>query len=105
MKPLPPLALALAAVAIIVVVAPARAEDADRGKELALRWCVACHVVEGETPGGDAGPPFASLVNTLGRSEDDLRGWLSDPHPPMPDLNLSSIEIDDIIAYIATLRN
>ena len=95
-------ALALAAPAVAPAIVSA--EDAERGKALSLRWCVACHVVEEETPGGDAGPAFASVVNQLGRSDDELRVWLSEPHPPMPDLNLSSIEIDDIIAYIASLR-
>ena len=84
---------------------PALAADAERGRELALRWCVACHVVDEKEPGGDAGPAFASVVNRLGRTEDELRGWLSDPHPPMPDMNLSAVEIDDILAYILSLRH
>ena len=95
----------LGALALSTLAAPAFAEDANRGRELTLRWCVACHVVEEETPGGDAGPSFASVVNRLGRTDEELRVWLSDPHPPMPEMNLSSIEIDDIIAHIATLRN
>jgi len=35
---------------------------------------------------------------------DQLRTFLSHPHPPMPDLSLTRAEIDDLIEYIATLR-
>ncbi len=78
--------------------------DAERGRELALRWCASCHVVDADAPGGDAGPAFATLVNRLGRTEEELRVWLSDPHPPMPEMNLSGVEIDDILAHILSLK-
>ena len=97
--------LMLGALALSTLAAPAMAEDANRGRELTLRWCVACHVVDEATQGGDAGPAFASLVNRMGRTDAELRVWLSAPHPPMPEMNLSSLEIDDIIAHLATLRN
>lgn len=77
----------------------------ERGEALALRWCTACHVVSENEPGGDAGPAFTALMRNDTRSEFDLREWLFQPHPPMPDLNLTAEEIDDLIAYIRTVQN
>lgn len=91
--------LALAA-ALSGLAAPAAA-DAERGAELARRWCTPCHVVAPDEPGGDAGPSFMAM--RVGRSEPGLRAWLFRPHPPMPDLNLAADEIEAILAYIRAL--
>jgi mono/diheme cytochrome c family protein len=32
-----------------------------------------------------------------------VRAWLADPHPPMPNFNLSRQQIDDIVAYLDSL--
>lgn len=77
------------------------ADDAARGEALALRWCTDCHVVASDEPGGDAGPAFQTL--SLERTEPGLRAWLFQPHPPMPDLNLTADEVDAIMAYIRSL--
>ena len=37
-------------------------------------------------------------------SADQLRTFLAKPHGAMPDLALSRAEIDDLIAYIESLR-
>lgn len=74
--------------------------DPERGGELARRWCVACHVVEEGGSGADAGPAFATLGD---RSEAQIRGWVSAPHPAMPDLQISGPDIDDIAAYIRSI--
>ena len=76
--------------------------DADVGRELARRWCTACHVVDREGTGTDAGPPLPSLLAGK-RSAEEIEGWLADPHPPMPNLDLSRQEIDDIMAYLQSL--
>lgn len=93
--------LVLAALALLVPFT-ANADEAERGRALALRWCTACHVVAPDRAGGDVGPAFETLTR---RSEDGLRAWLFAPHPPMPDLNLTAGEIDAILAYIRTLRS
>ena len=94
-----------ALLALGLLVAPALADAADprveRGAALAERWCTPCHVVAPGSPGGDAGPPFTAM--RVGRSEPGLRAWLFQPHPPMPDLELTGDEIDAILAYIRTL--
>jgi hypothetical protein len=33
-----------------------------------------------------------------------LGNWLTEPHPPMPNLNLTRLEIRDLAGYIFSLR-
>ncbi len=101
---IPPTARVPRLAALIFVSAPllaaagaAQAADPDRGRALAARWCVSCHVVAPDTPGADAGPAFETLGD---RTEDQLRLWIADPHPPMPDMQISGPDIDDIVAHI-----
>jgi mono/diheme cytochrome c family protein len=56
------------------------------------------------TGGSDAAPPFESIANNPLVTEEGLRAWLADPHPPMPKFDLTRTEIDDIIAYIKSLK-
>lgn len=93
----------LAALLLVTTGAPAQEAQAARGLALAERWCRECHVIAPGLPGGDAGPPFA----TIGVSDPDdaaaARAWLFDPHDPMPDLDLAPAQIADIIAHIRSL--
>jgi mono/diheme cytochrome c family protein len=95
-----------AAVAAMALDATAAAAEGDpaRGLSLARSWCASCHQVEASGPAADAAPPFPSLANDPATTEGGVRAWLVDPHPPMPNPNLSRQEIEDIIAYLAGLR-
>lgn len=79
--------------------------DAATGERLARQWCVNCHVID---KGGPAttlpqGPPaFRIIAGHLDR--DQMRTFLTHPHGAMPDLALTRAEIEDLMAYIATLR-
>lgn len=78
------------------------AGEAEAGWQLARRWCAGCHVVDMAGYGTDSAPAFA----TVARDRTDrrwVRAWLEAPHPPMPNMNLSRGEIDDVIAYLDTL--
>ena len=93
--------------ALIVPFAPAVAADSNQGARLAERWCVSCHVPGPGMktgPGTDAGPPFAQIAADPALTEQRLRGWLANPHPPMPNLNLTRAEIEDLIAHIRSLK-
>ena len=79
----------------------AAAQDAGRGLELAETWCVQCHVVAPDGQGTDVGPAFAAVA---GRDAGVLRAWIIVPHSGMPRLDLSDAQIDDLLAYIQTLR-
>ena len=89
---------------LLLLDTPALAQgDPEAGRELVRRWCTTCHVVDLEGTGTDAGPALPALLAGKQRSADEIRGWLADPHPPMPNLNLSRQEIDDILAYLESL--
>lgn len=96
-----PLATAFAAMSVLAG-GEALAADAGIGREIAQRWCAGCHAVEGS--GADLAPPLASIANQPEFIDNYYWTWLSDPHPPMPNLYLSRQEISDIIAYLRTLR-
>lgn len=92
----------------VAAAAPAVPADPARGKRLAERWCASCHLVSAEQKSASAdAPSFAALANTPGRTEDGIADFLTLPgttHKRMPDLSLSRVEIDDIAAYIASLK-
>jgi hypothetical protein len=50
------------------------------------------------------GPSNFHAIAQGGLTSDQLRALLSRPHAPMPDLAPMQLEIDDLIAYIETLR-
>lgn len=95
----------LGAVALIACqTASAGAQDAGRGRALAEAWCTSCHVVAPNAAGGDVGPAFATVANRAGQTLGGITAWLFEPHPPMPDLQLSPADFRDIGAYIMSLR-
>lgn len=90
--------------AMLPLAAEAAPASAERGAALAERWCVECHVIAPDGPGGDAGPPFASLPAEDPATDAQLRAWLFDPHQPMDNIELSPTQINDILLYIRTIR-
>lgn len=80
--------------------------DADEGQRFAREVCVACHAVErGDKIMSLVGaPPFQLVAADPAASEISLRVFLRSPHETMPDLVLSDEEMDDVIAYILSLR-
>lgn len=81
------------------------ADEVATGRGIAERWCAACHVVADEQPSAtDMAPAFRTLAADPARSDAWLRGWIADPHPPMPDPGLSRAQIEAVVAYLASLR-
>ncbi|MDP6708578.1 MAG: cytochrome c [Alphaproteobacteria bacterium] len=99
---------ATAGVALLVsagAMAQGRAPDPAIGETLAKQWCTQCHVVdEGTTVGADAGPPFPALARSPKTSASAIRGFLHEPQQPMPPLELTKQDIDDLVAYIESLK-
>jgi len=89
----------------VIAAAPALAADADNGERLARRWCASCHVVAADQrrPTGEA-PPFASIAKKPDFNAAQLALFLLEPHPKMPNMQLSRSEAADLAAYIATLK-
>ena len=81
--------------------------DAKRGQDIAKTICAECHAVEKgafRSRNGQA-PAFATVASTPGMTPMALRVWLkSGPHREMPNIMLQDRDVDDVIAYIATLK-
>ncbi len=96
-------AFALSAALSTAAAAPA---DPGQGEKLAKRWCAACHVVGADqTQGADNVPAFASIAKMPGFSAQNIAQFLLDPHPKMPDMQLTRDEAKDLGAYIESLAH
>jgi mono/diheme cytochrome c family protein len=79
--------------------------DPEHGETLARHWCAACHIVADDQPrGGDTVPTFAAIAAKPGFDAAHIASFLRDPHPKMPDMQLSTVEAADLAAYIASLK-
>ena len=95
--------------AVVLVLAPlalpAAAQDTSVGGKLAVRWCMACHVVEpNQSTATDNAPSFRAIAARTGTTAASLDRYLSKGHTLMPDLLLSPQERDALVAYILSLR-
>lgn len=88
-----------------IMATSAFAADPDRGQALVKRWCASCHLVEhGQKGSTTEAPPFASIAKRPDFDAAKIAFFLLDPHPKMPNMQLSRDETADIAAYIATLK-
>ncbi len=89
--------------------AAARAEQAGAviaGKAVAATWCVNCHVVTAsQTTGSDQAPTWTSIADQPSTTSDSLHAFLSKPHGNMPDFKLGGTDIDNVVAYILSLKH
>lgn len=93
--------------AMLSALAPsgARAGDAASGEAIARTWCSACHIVADDQTSGSADvPTFRTIARVRSDTAADLQAFLADPHPKMPPMSLTRREIDDIVAYLDTLK-
>jgi mono/diheme cytochrome c family protein len=79
--------------------------DAAYGRGLAIRWCSSCHLVSADQQHSKPGvPTFATIAQSPNFNADRLALLMLAPHPNMAKLALSRSAIDDIAAYILSLR-
>ena len=81
--------------------------DAGKGLSYARKVCASCHNVlrsEGVSPSSRA-PTFKKIANTPGMSVTALTVWSRTSHPTMPNLIIEPNDMDDLIAYILSLRD
>jgi mono/diheme cytochrome c family protein len=89
----------------ILAASTGQAADSDTGGQIAQRWCATCHLIGGSPTGSvQQGPPNFSTIAKRDHTDDQLRSFLSHPHGAMPDLSLTRAEIEDLIAYLHTVR-
>ena len=85
--------------------AQAAEPSADRGRALAMRLCANCNLVDGSGKSAPEGiGTFRGIANRPGQSADRIGNVLMLPHMPMPDVQITRDEIQDILAYLETLR-
>jgi mono/diheme cytochrome c family protein len=106
MRSLQLIALLTTALATPVAWAASDTTDVSAGRELALNWCSECHLVvenQDRVP-SDAVPTFFAIANHRSTTDLGLRVFLTSPHGKMPNIMLTREQIDEIVAYILSLR-
>lgn len=104
--------LALTATLVAAAAAQQGPERGDiaAGRDFATNHCDACHIVAPNQQlrplVSDYGPAFSDIANKPGTTADSLRAFLSRPHAyaRMPYPALSPPNLDNVIAYILSLR-
>lgn len=80
--------------------------DTQEGRAYAQRVCADCHAVlpwQAVSPDARA-TAFKSIANTPGMTATALAVWFLTPHPTMPNLVIEGEDMDNVIAYILSLR-
>ena len=99
----------IAGAAMVCFTSPSFSQElgnAKRGEILAQMVCAECHAVEKgavRSRNGNA-PAFTTLATTPGMTPMALRVALRTSHREMPNLVLKNDQVDDVIAYLATLK-
>jgi len=80
--------------------------DVAAGRQLSATWCSSCHLVAPSASSGivNGTPTFPAIARMKSTTVLSLRAFLQTPHARMPDLHLTRDEIDNIAAYILSLR-
>ena len=77
-----------------------------RGKQLAERLCVNCHLVSSQQQRASADvPSFREIANKPGQTAGGLVARIILPKHPMPQIPLEKSELTDLAAYIMSLRD
>ena len=81
--------------------------DARRGAAYAQKSCSSCHNVsasDAASPNRQA-PGFKKIANTPGMTVTALTVWSRTSHPTMPNFVIDPKDMDDLIAYILSLKD
>jgi cytochrome c len=80
-------------------------EAASRGHTLAQAWCASCHAVEKfAIPLDRRAPAFTTIAAMKSTTPLAIRVFLQSSHEPMPNFILKKQDIDDLTAYIMSLK-
>lgn len=80
--------------------------NAARGEQYVRERCAGCHAVDRQTRISPvrAAPRFEALANTPGVTSMALTAWLHTSHKTMPNLIVKSPDLEDVIAWIKSLK-
>ena len=77
-----------------------------RGHEIAKQSCASCHAIGSDDPILEKSATAPTFKNIASQRTDpaDLKIFIQIPKHPMPIVHLSSDQIDDVVAYIRSVR-
>ena len=85
--------------------ATAGEDAAARGHSLAQAWCASCHQVEKfAIPLDNRAPAFTTIAAMKSTTPLAIKVFLQSSHEPMPNFILKKNDIDDLAAYIVSLK-
>jgi mono/diheme cytochrome c family protein len=104
-----PIVLGVALGMILATLKPLSAQSSrgnpESGHLYAINWCTECHSVEPETAGlGRFAPDFTAVAKSPSTTAISLKAFLRSEHIRMPSFALKPTEVDDIVAYIMSLK-
>lgn len=81
--------------------------DPQAGHAYAVQVCAECHAVEPNEHGSPVieATSFEKVANTPGMTGTALTVWMNTSHPNMPNLVLPQADLDNVIAYILSLKD
>jgi mono/diheme cytochrome c family protein len=99
---------ALSVVTVLCVVASAghgqTPASVARGHEIAERACGGCHAMADRPGGTAAAPSLRAIAGRSNQTPERLQSFIMTPHRPMPGIPLSLAEVNDVVAYILSLK-
>lgn len=77
------------------------------GLALAQKLCTGCHLIGdgASAPALTGVPTFRSIANQDGQTAERIKNVLIRPHVPMPDMQLTTDEIESLMMYLDSLRS
>jgi len=80
--------------------------DPQAGAAYAKQYCAKCHAIAAEDASPEhTAPRFKDVANTSGMTATALRVWLQTSHPTMPNIILEPNDMDNVVAYILSLKD
>lgn len=81
--------------------------DPEAGRVYAETHCSSCHSVvrDGNTSAVEGATPFQIVADTGGMTRTALYVFFRTPHPTMPNLIVQGDDLDNVIAYILSLKS
>ena len=99
--------LAYGLLSVASTVAAAELGDADAGLKFATENCAECHDITSRNSTSTASgvPTFYVVANASGISRTSLLVWMQSSHRKMPNLMIEAQDLDNVIAYILSLKD
>jgi mono/diheme cytochrome c family protein len=93
-----------AALALFAGIDDGFAQDLENARRLSERWCAECHAID-STPGKpDRVPSFASIAAKQAASPEMIASFLLLPHATMPSFPLTRKDVQDLAAFIMSVK-